>query len=50
MKTEKEMKEKDLVFLPTCIKEKQKADPHLTHYLLPDTQANGSQKSKSQIF
>jgi len=25
------------------------ADPHLAHYLLPNTQANASQKSKSQI-
>lgn len=26
------------------------AAPHLAHCLLPDTQANASQKSKSQIF
>lgn len=27
-----------------------KSRPHLAHCLLPDTQANASQKSKSQIF
>lgn len=32
------------------MKEKRKADTHLAHCLLPDTQANASQKSKSQIF
>jgi len=43
-------KTKDLVFLPTRKKEKRKADTHLAHCLLPDTQTNASQKSKSQIF
>jgi hypothetical protein len=42
-------KEKRFSFLPTRIKEKRKADPHLAHCLLPDTRANASQKSKSQI-
>ena len=37
-------------FLPTHKKEKRKPDTHLAHCLLPDTQANASQKSKSQIF
>ncbi len=50
MKKEITMKEKDLVFLPTRKKENRKADPHLAHCLLPDTQANASQKSKSQIL
>jgi len=27
-----------------------RADPHLAHCLLPDTQANASQKSKSHNF
>jgi len=31
-------------------KEQRKAIAHLAHCLLPDTQANASQKSKSQIF
>ena len=44
------MKEKRFSFLPTRKKEKRKADPHLAHCLLPDTQANASQKSKSQIL
>ena len=35
--------------MPTHKKEKWKADPHLAHCLLPDTRANASQKSKSQI-
>ena len=42
-------KDKRFSFLPTRIKEKRKADTHLAHCLLPDTQANASQKSKSQI-
>jgi len=42
-------KEKRFSFLPTRIKEKRKADPHLAHCLLPDTRANASQKAKSQI-
>jgi len=50
MKNEMTMKEKKLVFLPTRKKEKRKADTHLAHCLLPDTQANASQKSKSQIL
>jgi len=41
------MKEKDLVLFQ---RDKQKADPHLAHCLLPGTQANASQKSKIQIF
>jgi len=41
---------KDLVFLPTHKKEKQKAVPHLAHCLSPNTQTNASQKSKSQIL
>ena len=46
-----DMKEKRFsFFLPTRKKEKRKADPHLAHCLLPDTQANASQKSKSQIL
>lgn len=36
--------------MPTHKKEKWKADPHLAHCLLPDTQATASQKSKSQFF
>lgn len=36
--------------MPTRKKEKRKADTHLAHCLLPDTQANASQKSKSQIL
>jgi hypothetical protein len=44
------MKEKRFSFLPTRMKEKWKADPHLAHCLLPDTRANASQKSKSQIL
>jgi len=50
MKNEKTMKEKRFSFLPTRRKEKRKADPHLAHCLLPDTKANASQKSKSQIL
>jgi hypothetical protein len=50
MKNEMTMKEKDLVFLPTRKKEKRKANSHLAHCLLPDTQTIASQKSKSQIF
>jgi len=50
MKNEKTMKEKRFSFLPTRKKEKRKADPHLAHCLLPDTKANASQKSKSQIL
>ena len=50
MRNEKEkLKGKRFSFLPTRKKEKKKADPHLAHCLLPDTQANTSQKSKSQI-
>jgi len=44
------MTEKRFSFLPTRKKEKRKADPHLAHCLLPNTRANASQKSKSQIF
>jgi len=50
MKDKMTMKEKRLVFLPTRMKEKRKANPLLAHCLLPDTQANASQKSKSQIL
>jgi len=41
MKNEMTMKEKRFSFF---------ADTHLVHCLLPDTRANASQKSKSQIF
>ncbi|MCX7929088.1 MAG: hypothetical protein N2558_05430 [Patescibacteria group bacterium] len=50
MNNEMTMKEKRFSFLPTRKKVKRKADPHLAHCLLPGTQANASQKSKSQIF
>lgn len=50
MKKEMTMKEKRFSFLPTRKKEKRKANPHLAHCLLPDTQANTSQNSKSQIL
>jgi len=50
MKNERTMKEKRFSFLPTRKKEKRKADTHLAHCLLPDTQANASQNSKSQIL
>ena len=49
MRKKMTMKDKRFSFLPTRKKEKRKADPHLAHCLLPDTQANTSQKSKSQI-
>jgi hypothetical protein len=42
-------KEKRFSFFPTRKKEKRNADPHLAHCLLPDTQANASQKSKSHF-
>ncbi len=44
------MKEKKLVSLPTRKKEKRKADPHLAHCLLPNTQTNAKKKSESQIL
>jgi hypothetical protein len=44
------MEEKRFSFLPTHKKEKRKANTHLVHCVLPDTQANPSQKSKSQIL
>ena len=44
------IKDKRFSFLPTHRKKKMKAITHLAHCLLPDTQANASQKSKSQIF
>jgi len=50
IKNEMKMMKKDLVFLSTLKKEKWKADPHLAHCLLSVTQANTSQKSKSQIL
>ena len=45
-----DLKGKRFSFFPTHKKEKRKTDPHLAHCHLPETQANASQKSKSQIF
>jgi hypothetical protein len=47
MKNEKTLKENRFSFF--AHPQKRKADPHLAHCLLPNTQASASQKSKSQI-
>jgi hypothetical protein len=44
------MEEKRFSFLPPPKKDKWKTNTHLAHCQLPDTQANPSQKSKSQIL
>lgn len=41
---------KEFAFLQTHKKEKLESNPHSAHCLLPDTKANPSQKSKSQIL
>jgi hypothetical protein len=50
MKNEMTMKEKRFSFFADPQEKKRKADPHLAHCLLPDTQANASQKAKSQTL
>jgi hypothetical protein len=50
MKNENTMTEKRFSFFADPQKEKRYAFAQLAHCLLPDTQANASQKSKSQFF
>jgi hypothetical protein len=51
MRNEKEkLKEKRFSFFADPQEGIRYADTHLAHCLLPDTQANPSQKSKSQIL
>jgi hypothetical protein len=50
MKNEMTMIEKRFSFFAYPQEEKKYADTQLAHCLLPDTQADTSQKSKSQFF
>ena len=50
MEKEMTMKEKRFSFFADPQEEKSYANAQLAHCLLPDTQTNPSQKSKSQIF